>query len=58
MLTIAGLPPNRSLERTHQPVIKFAYANLLTVGQATQLRCCAAPDISPYTVSVHPVRSK
>jgi hypothetical protein len=31
------VPPNQSLERTHQTVIKFAYANLAPVRRAAQL---------------------
>jgi hypothetical protein len=34
-----GAPPNQSLERTHQPVIKFACANLPPVWRAAQLGC-------------------
>ena len=34
-----GVPPNQSLERTHQTVIKFAYANLPPAWRAAQLRC-------------------
>jgi hypothetical protein len=33
------VPPNQSLERTHQTVIKFAYANLPPVWRAAQLSC-------------------
>lgn len=32
-----GATPNKSLERTHQPVTKFAYANLSPVCWAAQL---------------------
>jgi len=37
--TTGGVPPNQSLERTHQTVIKFAYANLPPAWRAAQLRC-------------------
>jgi hypothetical protein len=39
---MSGPTPNQSLERTHQTVIKFAYANLPPAWRAAQLRFKAA----------------
>jgi len=35
--TIAKMPPNQSLERTHQTVTKFAFANMSPAWRAAQL---------------------
>ncbi len=36
--------PNQSLERTHQPVTKFAYASLSPVWRAAQLSCSVSEE--------------